>query len=106
MRILLDESLPRKLAREFPGHETQTVQGRGWAGLKNGALLRTAASEFEVFLTGDKNLQYQQNLDELPIPVIVLCAKDNRIESLRHLVPRVVEVLQSIRSGELVRVEA
>jgi predicted nuclease of predicted toxin-antitoxin system len=56
MRVLLDESLPRKLASELTGHVTQTVQKRGWSGLKNGELLRTASAEFEVLLTGDQNL--------------------------------------------------
>jgi hypothetical protein len=58
MRILLDESLPSKLRLEFPEHEVNTVQRRGWAGLKNGALLEVAANEFDVLLTGDKNIQY------------------------------------------------
>ncbi len=106
MRILLDESLPRKLALELTGHETQTVQRRGWAGLKNGVLLRTASQEFQVFLTGDQNLAFQQNSAALPIAVIILVAVNNRIETLRPLVPRVLEVLQSIRPGQLVHVGA
>jgi predicted nuclease of predicted toxin-antitoxin system len=104
MRILLDESLPRKLALELTGHETQTVQRRGWSGLKNGTLLRTASQEFQVLLTGDQNLEFQQNPAALPISVIVLVAVNNRIETLRHLVPGVLEVLQNIRPGQLVRV--
>lgn len=106
MRILLDESLPRKLALELTGHEAQTVQKRGWSGLKNGALLRTASQEFEVFLTGDQNLEFQQNSATLPISVIVLVAVNNRIDTLLPLVPRVLEVLQSIGAGQLVRVGA
>ena len=106
MRILLDESLPGKLALEFTGHETHTVQRRGGSGLKNGALLRTASQEFQVLLTGDQNLKFQQNPATLPISVIILVAVDNRIETLRPLVPRVLEVLQSIRPGQLVRVGA
>ncbi len=62
MRILLDESLPRKLALEFSGHEVQTVQKHGWSGLKNGELLRRASAEFDVLVTGDQNIEYQQNL--------------------------------------------
>ena len=104
MRILLDESLPRKLAQELTGHEAQTVQRRGWAGLKNGALLRTATQEFQVLLTGDQNLAYQQDPSTLPMSVIVLVAVNNRIETLRPLVPKVLEVLQRIRPGQLVRV--
>jgi predicted nuclease of predicted toxin-antitoxin system len=62
MRILLDESLPRRLEQELSGHEVQTVQSRGWAGLKNGELLRLASAEFQALLTGDQNLEYQQNM--------------------------------------------
>lgn len=106
MRILLDESLLRKLALELTGHEAQTVQKRGWSGLKNGVLLRTASQEFEVLLTGDQNLEFQQNSATLPKSVIVLVAVNNRIDTLRPLVPRVLEVLQSIGAGQLVRVGA
>jgi predicted nuclease of predicted toxin-antitoxin system len=106
MRILLDESLPRKLSLELTGHETQTVQRRGWSGLKNGALLRTASQEFQVLLTGDQNLEFQQNPASLPISVIILVAVNNRIETLRPLVPRVLQVLQNIRPRQLVRVGA
>ena len=61
MRILLDECVPRKLTRELPGHECRTVTEMGWAGIKNGRLLRLAENQFDVFLTADQNLQYQQN---------------------------------------------
>ena len=104
MRILLDESLPRDLALNLTGHETQTVQKRGWAGLKNGELLRVASAEFQVLLTGDRNLEFQQNLTTLPIAVIVLMAVSNRIEALRPLVPQVLDALQTIQMGQLVRI--
>jgi predicted nuclease of predicted toxin-antitoxin system len=99
MRILLDESVPRKLAFELTAHETQTVQKRGWAGLKNGALLRAASQEFEVLVTADSNLEFQQNPATLPIAVIVLLAVNNRIETLRPLVPDVMEALKTIQPG-------
>jgi hypothetical protein len=63
VRILLDEQLPRQLARELLGHQTRTVQQQGWAGLTNGELLRRAAADgFEIFVTAEPNLQFQQNL--------------------------------------------
>lgn len=63
MRVLLDEQLPRHLARELTGHTVRTVQQEGWAGFKNGELLQRAADGgFDVFLTADQNLQFQQNL--------------------------------------------
>ena len=104
MRILLDESLPRKLALELSGHEVQTVQKQGWAGLKNGELLRRASEEFDVLVTGDQNLEYQQNLAKLSIAIVVLVAENNRIETLRPLVPNMLSVIASIRPGQLVRV--
>ena len=61
MKILLDESLPKSLTKEFKGHFVSTVVGHGWSGKKNGELLRLAQKEFDVFLTADQNLQYQQN---------------------------------------------
>ncbi|MGZ5124901.1 MAG: DUF5615 family PIN-like protein [Burkholderiales bacterium] len=106
MRILLDESLPRQLASELSGHNTQTVQRRGWSGLENGVRLRTASSEFDVLLTGDKNLEFQQNPARLSIAVIVLLAVNNRIETLRPLIPDVLEALKTIRPGQLVHVGA
>ena len=104
MRILLDESLPRKLAEELLGHETQTVQRRGWAGLRNGALLQAASGEFDVLLTGDTNLEFQQNLSKLGVAVIVLIAERNRIQNLRPLIPQVLAALQTIKPGQLVRI--
>ena len=79
MRILLDESLPKELKAELPGHDTRTVQEMGWSSVKNGELLMRAAAEFDVFITADQNLRYQQNLSALPIAVAVLVAKSNRI---------------------------
>lgn len=104
MRVLLDESVPRKLGLELTGHATQTVQKRGWAGLKNGQLLRAASAEFDVFLTGDRNLEYQQNTAVLPIAVIVLVAINNRIETLRPFVPELLKAIEGIRPGQLIRV--
>jgi hypothetical protein len=62
MKVLLDECVPRKLRRELPEHEVLTVMEQGWSGIKNGKLLALAAPEFDVFLTIDQNLKYQQNL--------------------------------------------
>lgn len=79
MRVLLDESLPRQLAREIVGHEVRTVHDEKWTGLENGELLRLAGSRgFEAFLTADQNLQYLQNLANLGLRVIVLAARERR----------------------------
>ena len=62
MRIQLDESLPRRLRGELSGHSVSTVTQRGWSGVENGELLRVAADDFDVFLTADQNIEYQQSL--------------------------------------------
>lgn len=66
MRVLLDECLPRQLKWQLPGHDVATVPERGWAGTKNGELLRLAAAEFDVFVTVDQNLRFQRNLGPAP----------------------------------------
>jgi hypothetical protein len=104
MRVLLDESLPRKLSQALTGHEVRTVPQMGWAGLKNGELLRRAGGQFDVLVTGDQNLEYQQNLARLPIPVVVLVAMNNRIETLLPLVPKLLQVLSRIAPGQLIHV--
>jgi predicted nuclease of predicted toxin-antitoxin system len=87
MRILLDEDLPRRLAGLLAGHDVSTVQRRGWSGIKNGQLLGLAAAEFDVFLTMDRNLEFQQNLATLPIAVFVIEAVSNRMEDLESICP-------------------
>ena len=108
MKILLDECLPRRLKQSLTGHTVFTVPEKGWAGTKNGALLRLAASEFDVFITIDKNLQYQQNLKEAPLPVIVLIAADNKIETLMPLMPKVLDTLSKtpLSSGSPIKISA
>jgi len=106
MRILLDEDIPRRLSEQLAGHEVSTVQRRGWSGVKNGKLLALAATEFDVFLTMDSNLEHQQNLKTLPIAVLVMLAVSNRMEHLLPLVPSVLRELTQIPPKSLRRVEA
>ena len=100
MKVLLDECLPRKLAAQLAGHEVMTVPQAGWAGIKNGRLLNLAAEYFEVFITADRNLSFQQNPATSEIAVIVLGARSNRLQSLLPLVPKVLRVMGEIRRGE------
>ena len=86
MKVLLDECIDRRFARELPGHTVRTVPQMGWATIKNGRLLRLAEKEFDVFVTVDRNLSFQQNLPEFRIAVVVLRAPSNRLEDLRRLV--------------------
>ena len=106
MRILLDESLPIELRSEIQGHDVRYVREVGWSGARNGDLLGLAAPLFDVFLTADQNLEYQQNLGTLPIAVIILAAQSNRIEQLRPLVPQLLDVLATLQPRTLVRVVA
>jgi uncharacterized protein DUF5615 len=82
MRVLLDECIPRKLKGHLVGHECQTVPDAGWAGKKNGELLTLAEGSYDVFLTLDKGVQYQQNLAGRGIAVLIVKTPSNRIEDL------------------------
>jgi len=106
MRVLLDEQLPRHLAREIVGHDVRTVQQRGWAGLKNGELLRVAADAgFDVLVTADRNLQFQQNLSQSQLGIILLVAPSNGLEHLRPLLPNLLAAIPRSRPVQLLRVE-
>lgn len=104
MKILLDECLPRQLRHDLPDHDVTTVAAMGWAGTKNGALLRLAASDFDVFITIDRNIAYQQRLQMPNMAVILLVAPNNRLATLRLLVAGIRATLQTIRDGDVVRV--
>jgi predicted nuclease of predicted toxin-antitoxin system len=103
MRILLDESLPRRLRNAFAGHEVVTVVETGWPGVENGELLQLAATRFDVFVTADQNLQFQQNLSALPITVAILVARNNKLESLRMPAAELLSRLESLLPRSLVR---
>jgi predicted nuclease of predicted toxin-antitoxin system len=96
MRILLDESIPRRLGAMLTGHEATTVPKSGWAGIKNGKLLALAATKFDVFLTADRNIEFQQNLSALPIAILIVLAKSNRMEDVRPLVPEILKELHHL----------
>ncbi len=106
MRILLDECLPRQLKRELPGHSIATVTEMGWSGVKNGALLDLAEQHFDVFMTIDKGMTYQQNIGKRNIALILLKAKSNSIQSLQPLVPNIESALTQVAAGEVTRVSA
>jgi hypothetical protein len=102
MKLLLDECLPRKLKNHLPGHECHTVPESGWAGKKNGDLLSLAEqSGFQVFLTLDRGLEYEQNLKRRKIAVILISSKSSRLADLLPAIPSILDVLRSIRAGQL-----
>lgn len=94
-RVLFDENMPRQLRRELPEFDIRTVQEEGWSSLKNGALLGAAQSTFDVLLTADKRLQFQQNIASFDIAVVVIDARSARLVHLRPLVPRIQVALQN-----------
>jgi hypothetical protein len=99
LRILLDECVDRGLAEAITGHEVKTVPEAGWASLKNGELLSRAQAEFDVFVTTDRNLMFQQNLPKFDIAVLVLSARSNRLRDLLPLVPKITETIPSATPG-------
>lgn len=105
MRVLLDEQLPRQFAPHLRGHDVRTVQQEGWAGLKNGELLRKAeAASYHVFVTGDRNLEYQQNLRNRTLGVVVLNAPSNALEDLLPLIAETLEAVSAVAPGQVRRV--
>lgn len=106
MRILLDESVLGRLGPLLVGHLSMTVQHRGWASIKNGKLLALAAGEFDVLVTADKGMEYQQNLVSLPVSILIVLARSNRIEDLACAVPAVLAALAELQPRTLRKVAA
>jgi hypothetical protein len=102
MRVLLDECLPRKLKNLLAGHDCTTAPEKGWAGIKNGNLMRLAESEFDIFLTVDRNLSFQNPIPDFDIGVVVIKCKSNRLDDLRRLVPQVLAAFTSVQKGHVV----
>jgi predicted nuclease of predicted toxin-antitoxin system len=100
MKILLDECIDRRLTREFVDYEVKTVPQMGWAGIKDGQLLVLAEAEFDVFITVDRNLSFQQNLPQFDIAVIVLQASSNRLADLKPLSPKILAILGEAAKGQ------
>ena len=106
MRVLLDECLPKRFKLTLKDHILSTVPEMGWAGKKNGELLTLAKGQFDVFVTVDQNLQYQQNLQNFDIGIILIVVKNSRYETLSPLIQKVQQALQTTRAGQLVCIEA
>ena len=99
MKVLLDECVDWRLARDIPGHSVKTARQMGSTTIKNGELLALAAAEFDVFVTVDRNLSFQQKLDSYPVAVIVLGATSNRLTDLRPLVPKLLAAIEHAQPG-------
>lgn len=101
MRTLLNECIDRRFAKDITGHEVVTVPQAGWAGIKNAELLSRAQSEFDTFVTVDRNLAFQQNIPQFTLAVIVLQAPTNRLKDLRILIPKLQQVLPNAVKGQV-----
>ena len=99
MRVFLDECVDWRLARDIVGHEVKTARDMGWTTIANGRLLALASQRFDVFVTVDRNLSFQQNLPLFSIAVIVLRAKTNRLAALRLLLPVLLAAIDAAPPG-------
>lgn len=106
MRVLLDECVPEGLRTELPGHRVTTSREAGLAGIKNGVLLARAEGRFDVLVTADQNLPWQQSVVAFDLAVVVLRARSNSLLSLRPLVPNLLRALDLIGPGQVIRVSA
>ena len=105
-RVLLDENLPRLLKRDLAEHQVQPVAEAGWAGTKNGALLRLAESAFDVFVTADRNLEHQRTLSTLSLGVVLLAAGSTKLDDLRRLAPSISAAISAVPPGQILRIPA
>ena len=101
MKILLDECVDWRLLRDLPSHDAKTVRQMGWTETDNGALLTLAEQNFDVLVTTDKNLSFQQDVGRFNIGVVVLRARSARLRHLRELVPALLKLLPDVKSGEV-----
>jgi len=99
MRILLDENLDWRLARSLAGYEVESVQKNGWAGIKNGELLARAELSFDVLITMDGNIEFEQNYARLRIAIVALRAASNRLSDTEPLMAKVVALLPAFQLG-------
>jgi hypothetical protein len=106
LKVLLDECVDVRFAPHVTGFNTQTVQDKGWSGISNGKLLALAQAEFDVFVTVDKNLSFQQHLPKFSIAVILIHCKSNRIQDLLPLLPELLDAIPKALKSQVLHVGA
>jgi predicted nuclease of predicted toxin-antitoxin system len=107
MRLLLDECVPRPLKNDFVGHTVSHVRDLDWSGKRNGEILDLMIQTgFQAFITVDRNLEFQQNIQARGISVVVLMAVTNRRKDLQPLVPGALAALATLQPGHIARVGA
>ena len=105
MKLLLDECVTRHLKGDWAGHEVYTVEDAGLKGLENSDLLRAASGAYEVLISVDRNIPYQQNIAGLNIAILILAAKRNSYARLKPLIPRALNALETMKVGDVIRIE-
>ena len=101
-KILIDECLDQRLVADLPFKHVRTVYDMNWSGLKNGELLRRAVEHFDVFITSDQNLSFQQNLATFSIAVVVLHPSSSKLQDIQRLLPKIVKTLNKPVPGRAV----
>lgn len=101
MKILLDECIDHRFRFELSEYDVKTVSFMGWDSLQNGALLRRAETEFDIFITVDANICFQQNFSNVSLAVIILRPVRNRLLFLKDMVPQIKKVISTIKSGNV-----
>ena len=104
MKLLLDECVVRDLKKDLAEHEVSTVVEAGFGGLENGQLLRAAAGKYDVLITVDRNLPFQQNIDSLQIAILILSSTGITYADLKPLIPKILIQLSSTQPGQIYRV--
>ncbi len=105
MRLLLDECVPRPLKQDLLGYDVRHVVDMDWSSKRNGELLRLMlAEQFDVLLTVDQNIEFQHNVRASGIGVVVVLARTNRVKELRLLVPQMLDALEKVKAGDLIKV--
>lgn len=106
MKVLLDECIDWRLSRDIVSHDVKTARQMGWATVKNGELLALASEYFDVFVTVDRNLSFQQNIGALAIAIVVLRARSNRLAALKPLVPRLLAAIESAKPSDVTFIDS
>jgi hypothetical protein len=102
--VLLDECIPVQVAAELPKHHVRTIRGMAWRGKRDGELLRLAADNFDVFVTIDAGLVYEQRIAHRRLGVVSLVASSNEIEAIRPLMSGLRHAVMKVKPGQVIRV--
>ena len=101
MRLLLDESVNFRLNRHLPGHDVSTTKQMGWDSYHNGELLTLARGRFDILITRDQNMEYQQNISQADVALIVLHAKSNAMRDLEPMAPDILHAVPRLTRGQV-----